>query len=166
MYLIFKCVDSRQTSKGVRSSHPLSTISTIPFQVGIKKLKSCGLVRRSTNKWFMSAFFLLSACYMSHSMHKGLGWTWTHQPRTRQEIWCISLDASGHFWELGNKKGLKQLPSMGRCFFLWPLVESTFTGWCTACSLSQRKNPNIAGCSQILFDLLSSLTWYWPSFPF
>lgn len=46
-----------------------------------------------------------------------------------------------------------------------PHIESTFAGWFTAYSGSQRKNPNIAGCSLILFDLLSSLTWYWPSSP-
>lgn len=61
-----------------------------------KKLKSCSLVRRRTKKWFMSALPLLSAYYMSHLMHKDLGWAWTHQPRERQETWCISLDASGH----------------------------------------------------------------------
>lgn len=57
-----------------------------PLQAGIKKLDvRVAALLGEGQTWFMSAFPLLSAYYISHLMHKGLGWTWTHQSRKRQE---------------------------------------------------------------------------------
>lgn len=85
-----------------------------PLQDGTK---ICSLVRRKMRKCFMNALPLLSAFSMSGLMHKGLGWTWTHQPRKRQETWHIKRGASGHFLETWQQERTEVAAQYGQMFF-------------------------------------------------
>lgn len=68
-----------------------------PLLIGIKSLDLSG---EDKQKLHESALPFVSAYSVSQLMLNVLLWTWTHQPRMKQETWSTRLAASGHF--LGN----------------------------------------------------------------